>query len=144
MAYLVECSLCKRQVSSETSSCPGCGHNVEAELSRKQRELDTQKKKQWLASPEGHASKRKYELAEVAREPKNLYGSGRCKICGGETTHGSYGWFCRNELYQNSCCASKCPLCGGWYGAPPESLKFMAGNYCEKCGYFKEGFRYTP
>ena len=35
MAYLTKCSLCGRDVSSECSSCPGCGHNVARELQQK-------------------------------------------------------------------------------------------------------------
>ena len=36
MACLVKCSLCNRDVSSETPSCPGCGHNIADELRQKQ------------------------------------------------------------------------------------------------------------
>jgi len=36
MAYLTKCSLCGRDVSSECSSCPGCGHNVAFEMRQKE------------------------------------------------------------------------------------------------------------
>jgi len=36
MAYLVKCSLCGRDVSSECNSCPGCGHNVAQEIRQKE------------------------------------------------------------------------------------------------------------
>ena len=32
MAYLVECSKCRRKVSNECKFCPGCGNNVKKEL----------------------------------------------------------------------------------------------------------------
>ena len=50
MAVLVKCSLCGRDVSSECSACPGCGHNVAQELRVKENELrakEEEKKDMW-------------------------------------------------------------------------------------------------
>ena len=38
MAQLVRCPLCRRSVSSECTSCPGCGHNVAGDLWQKEKE----------------------------------------------------------------------------------------------------------
>jgi len=46
MAYLVKCSLCGRDVSSETHSCPGCGHDVAGELHQKAQQKEIQMKAQ--------------------------------------------------------------------------------------------------
>jgi len=32
MAYLTQCSVCGRDVSSEARACPECGHDVASEL----------------------------------------------------------------------------------------------------------------
>ncbi|MCL1844664.1 MAG: hypothetical protein FWF77_02040 [Defluviitaleaceae bacterium] len=37
MAYLTKCSVCSREVSSEATACPGCGHGVANELSQNKR-----------------------------------------------------------------------------------------------------------
>jgi DNA-directed RNA polymerase subunit RPC12/RpoP len=42
MAYLVKCSLCGRDVSSEAKACPGCGHDVAGDT-RKKEALEAEK-----------------------------------------------------------------------------------------------------
>ena len=44
MAYLTKCPLCNREnVSSEATSCPGCGHNIAEDLRKKRHEEEMQK-----------------------------------------------------------------------------------------------------
>jgi len=70
MAYLVKCSLCGRDVSSECISCPGCGHNVAVELHNKEFEKQKKWEEQGLCKKCGNN-----EFVEVKEQKSTGYGS---------------------------------------------------------------------
>jgi len=69
MAYLTNCPLCNREnVSSESTSCPGCGHNIAADT----RKLEA-----------AAAEELRYKAAEEQKErAKNRIKQGQCPKCG--------------------------------------------------------------
>ena len=104
MAHLVNCSLCKRSVSSECSSCPGCGHNVAGELCK----IEYNKK---VAQSTQEYNKKIAQSAQWKSQ-------GLCTACGGEIisttsieetfeTYGPQKW----KWYH-----SQCAKCKYYYG----------------------------
>ena len=85
MAYLVKCSLCGRDVSNETKSCPGCGHDVAHEIYQKERKKKDAWEEQGLCGECGsNKFKKERELTDYTQ-----YGSGisiriygKCIACG--------------------------------------------------------------
>ena len=101
MAYLVKCSLCGRDVSSECKACPGCGHNVANELCQKKVEEERIQRENWkkegLCEKCGNSVFQKaFEIKDYSRFGEEVWERvyAKCTKC---------GWDDRDENYEQTC-----------------------------------------
>ena len=113
MAYLVKCSLCGRDVSSEAKACPGCGHDVAGELQQKERDAMQLKeeeqvrkwKQQGLCQRCGN-NKFKLVKWEVGSSKNDVP---RCLICVDSKNKQYCSWRLQYETLNNNGNWIKCP-----------------------------------
>jgi len=135
MAVLVSCPLCGREkISSATTSCPGCGHNVAKELGDTRRR---QAEEQWNNSPQAREMKKMWQKSKSIRDKWER--EKRCRSCGSETHAYMGSRYCTSKP-----CVHVCSICGNETKIKVTIIGHKSFySFCETCNYYcdKEAWR---